>query len=377
MALRKISFTCGALGIALAVAFAAVRDDAAPSAQAADIAVSAAPRAALLATHPGAELTSLFFVDTRGNADLAPVATFGHLPDATVRAIVIPGKNEIVATADTTPTRDASFNASLFYLRAHSPPERLVDRVVHASTPLVTSAGRVFVSRGEPGPIIDGQMRVDALTIDEIDLTSGPSRTVYQTNGYLLFLAGSLGQEIVLYRIVPGQADIVAVDPTTGKERFILKNLPPFARDFSIDPSSKTLVFQNRHETDSHTWVVDRIDMKTGKSQRLFAGSSMTLAPFALPQGGILFNRPGHGLSALDGRFSNSGPLGAGVDVVAAITADGRYLGVLHTLPSAFAVPFVVDVQSGTTRVLPAPTNTRVVVAGFVAAASSVERGAQ
>lgn len=371
MALRKITVTCGALGIALAIALAAVHEDAAPSAQAADIAVSEAPRAALLATHPGAELTSVFFVDTRGNADLAPVATFGHLPDATVRAVVIPGKNEIVATADTTPTQDASFNASLFYLRAHSPSERLVDRVVHASTPLVTSAGRVFVSRGEPGKYVDGQMRIDALTIDEIDLAMGKPRTVYQSNGYLLFLAGALGEEIVLYRIVPGQADIIAIDPNTGKDRFILKNLPPFARDFSIDPSSQTLVFQNRHETDSGTWVVDRVDMKTGKNQRLFAGSSMTLAPFALPRGGVLFNPPGHGLSALDGHFAISGPLGTGVDVVAAVTANGRYLGALHTLPSAFAVPFVVDTQSGATRILPAPANTRVVFAGFV-----VERGA-
>jgi hypothetical protein len=367
MALRKITVTCGGLGIALAVVFAAIHDNAAPSAQAADKAAPDVPRAALLATHPGAELTSLFFVDTRGTTNLAPVATFGHLPDATVRAIVIPGKNEIVATADTTPTRDASFNASLFYLRAHTPPERLVDRVVHASTPLVTSAGRVFVSRGEPGKFVDGQMRVDALTIDEIDVATGKARTVYQTNGYLLFLAGALGEEIVVYRIIPGQADIVAIDSNTGKQRFIQKNLPPFARDFSIDPSSHTLVFQNRHETDSSTWVVDRVDMKTGKGQRLFAGSSMTLAPYAIPRGGVLFNPRGYGLSALDGHSSISGPLGVGVDVVSAVTADGRYLAALHTLPSAFAVPFVVDTQSGTARVLSAPANTRVVLAGFVA----------
>lgn len=371
MALRKITVTCGALGITLAIALAADHDNAAPSAQAADIATLDAPRAVILATHPGAELTSVFFVDSRGSTHLAPVATFGHLPDATVRAIVIPGKNEVVATADTTPTQDASFNASLFYLRPHSPPERFVDRVVHAGTPLVTAAGRVFVSRGEPGKYVDGQMRVDALTIDEIDLPTGKSKTVYQTNGYLLFLAGALGDEIVLYRIVPGQADIIAVDLNTGKERFIQKNIAPFARDFSIDPSSQTLVFQNRHETDSSTWVVDRVGIKTGKSQRLFSSSSMTLAPFALPQGGVLFNPPGHGLSALDGQVSISGPLGAGVDVVAAVTNDGRYLAALHTLPSAFAVPFVVDTQRGTTRVLPAPANTRVVVAGFV-----TERGA-
>src|SRR5689334_4723801 len=116
MPVRKTIVTCGVLGIALAIASAAVRNDAAPSAQAADIVLPKVPRAALLATHPGAELTSVFFVDIREGLDLAPVTTFGHLPDATVRAVVVPGKIDILATADTTPTRDASFNASLFHL---------------------------------------------------------------------------------------------------------------------------------------------------------------------------------------------------------------------------------------------------------------------
>jgi hypothetical protein len=366
MALRKITLTSGALGIALAIAFAAVHDNAAPPAQAADITTPDVPRAALLATHPGAELTSLFFVDARANANLAPVATFGHLPDATVRAVVLPGKNEILATADTTPTQDASFNASLFYLRAHTPAVRLVDRVVHASTPLVTSAGRIFVSRGEPGKDIDGQLRVDSLTIDEIDLATGKPHTLHQTNGYLLYLAGALDKEIIVYRIVPNRADIMAIDTDTGKERFIFKNLPPFARDFSIDPQKRTIVFQNRDENDSGTWVVDRVEIATGKTQRLYSGSSMTLAPFTLPQGGVLYNPPGNGLSALEGHSSISGPLGEGVDVVAGMSPDGRYLAALHTLPSAFGVPFVVETQSGRARVLAAPANTRVVLAGFV-----------
>jgi hypothetical protein len=366
MALRKITLTCGALGLLCAIAFATNHDDVAPAARAAGIVTPRVPRAALLVTHPGAELTSLFFVDVRDGSALAPVTTFGHLPDATVRAAIVPGKTDVLATADVTPTHDVSFNAALFHLRPHTPPERLVDRVVHASRPLVTSAGRVFVSRGEPGKEVEGQMRVDALTIDEVDLTTGQTRSLHQMQGYLLFLAGSFGDEIIVYRIQPGHADIVAIQADTGKERFVIADLPPYARDFSIDLQHNALVFQNRHETDSQTWTIERVDLKTGKRQRLYSSPSMTLAPFALPRGGVLFNPPGHGLMPLDAQISIAGPLGAGVDVVTASTADGQYLAALHTQPSSFSVPFVVDTKSGAARVLPAPPNTRIALAGFV-----------
>lgn len=367
MALRNTLVTCGVLGLALAVTIAVVRKDAAPSAQAADIVNPEVPKAALLATHPGAELTSVFLVEPGGTSILAPVTTFGHLPDATVRAVVIPGKAEILATADVTPTRDASFNAALFYLRPHTPPMRLVDRVVHASRPLAMPSGRVFVSRGIAGNEVDGQMRVDALTIDEVNLATGATRMVHQMNGYLLFLAGSWNGEIIVYRISTDKADLVAIDADTGKDRFLLQNLPPFARDFSVDPTHHAIVFQNRDETDSGTWVVDRVDINSGQRQRLFSSASMTMAPYALPRGGVLFNPPGHGLTTLEGSLSLGGPLGAGVDVIADASADGHYLAAAHTEPSQFAVPFVVDTQRGAARVLPAPANARVVVAGFVA----------
>lgn len=368
MALRKLTLTCGALGLACTIAFATVHDDPTPSANAASIVSPKVLRAALLATHPGAELTSLFLVDVGAAADLAPVSTFAHLPDATVRATIVPGKTDVLATADVTPTRDASFNAGLFLLRPHTPPVRLVDRIVHASTPLVTAQGRVFVSRGEPGKEVEGQMRIDTLSIDEIDLVSGQARSVHQMQGYLLFLAGAFGDEIIVYRLAPGHADIVAIESTSGKVRTIALDIPPFARDFSIDAQHRTLVFQNRHESDSQTWTIERIDLATGKGRQLYSSDSMTLAPFVLPRGGVLYNPSGRGLSSLDTPISIAGPLGSGVDVVAASTNDGRYLAALHTQPGSFAVPFVVDTQSGAARVLPAPPNTRLTLAGFVEA---------
>jgi hypothetical protein len=324
------------------------------------------PRVALLATFPGALHTSLYLVHAGETAPPAPVATFGHLPDATVRAALIPGTTTALVTADTTPTRDASFNASLFRLAPHTPPETLVDRVVHASRPLVTPAGRVFVARGVAGPELDGKLRVDALTIDEIDISTGAARTVHAVQGHLTFLAGLAGHELVVYRVLPGHADIVAIDPDTGAVRPVLSTLPPFARDFSIDAAGARLVFQNRHEADSRTWVIDEVTLANGKTRRLYQSASMTMAPALLPGGGVLFNPDGAGLHALDTEAPLRGPLGPGVDVHAGLSADGAHLLALHTVAGALPVPFVIETKSGAASVLPAPSGARIAIAGIL-----------
>ena len=91
----------------------------------------------------------------------------------------------------------------------------------------------------------------------------------------------------------------------------------------------------------------------------------MTLAPAVLPSGGVLYNPPGRGLSPLDAEARLAGPLGPGVDLVAAATADSRWIAALHTQPSELPVPFLVDTRTGAASVLPAPRRTRVVIAGF------------
>ncbi|MRG95467.1 hypothetical protein [Polyangium spumosum] len=365
MLTRKFLLGLGASCVVVALAFAAYGPEVAAPAHAAAPPEVRGPRVALLATFPGAEHSALYLVQAGGGADPAPVATFSHLPDATVRAAVVPDTPFVLATADSTPGRDASFNASLFRLRPHAPAEVLVDRVVHASRPLVAPTGRVFVSRGRPGPDLEGRLRVDPLTVDEVDMTTGKTRAVHGAHGHLLFLAGATAREIILYRVLPDRADLVAVDPDAGAVRPLVKNLPPFARDFSIDAAGKKLVFQNRHETNSRTWVVDELDLTTGRARRLFSSPSMSLAPAVLPSGGVLYNPPGRGLSTLDAEARIAGPLGPGVDLVAAATADSRFIAALHTQPSALPVPFLVDTKTGAASVLPAPRGSRVAIAGF------------
>lgn len=362
---RRLLLGLGVSCLALAAALAYPPRDGERTAHAAAKPEAKGPRTALVATRPGAELSSLYVVRAGDSENLAPVATFNHLPDATVRAAVVPGAEIVLATADTTLTRDPSFNASLFRLTPHAPPETLVDRVVHASRPLVTRAARIFVARGIAGNEVEGQMRIDALAIDEVNASTGQTQSIHAANALFLHIVGEAGREIVLYRVFPDHADIVGVDPDSMAVRVIEKSIPPFARDFSIDAEGRTIVLQNRHETDARTWVVDRIDVATGKTQRLFASPSMTLAPSILPRGSVLFNPPGRGLSALEAPHHVAGPLGPGVDVVAASTPDEVFVAALHTQPSAFATPFLVETTTGAAIVLPAPNESRIALAGF------------
>ncbi len=329
----------------------------------------AAPRVALLVTKPGALHTSLYVASPGDTAPSAPLATFTHLAGATVRAAVLPGTTTLVATADTAETRDLSFNASLFRVAPHSPPEQLCDGVVHASRPLVTADGRVFVSRGAPGPDPTSaklaDMRVDTLTIDEVDPSTGMLRTVHTASGYLAFLAGSYGREVLVYRVFPGGADIVGVDMDTSVERILVPSLPPFARDFSVDRATGTLVYQGRHETDSHTWTLDRVDLVTLDHERLLESPSMNMVPFALTGGVLVYNPLGRGGLTVLGGTSVGRPLGDGVDWVLATSEGGQFLAGLHTVQGQLPAPFLVDTESGQAALLRAPEGARVAVAGF------------
>ncbi|HTN82761.1 MAG TPA: hypothetical protein VL242_03725 [Sorangium sp.] len=345
-----------------------------PAALAAPGARSSAAKVAILASTPGAARSTLHIAAVGGKKAGPALATLQHLSDAVVRARVVPRTSIVVATADTSPSRDRSFNASLFRIEPHAEPVALCDGVVHASRPLVTAAGRVFVSRGVAGPEppLDGdlaRLRVDTLTIDEIDLANGASRTVHSVAGHLAFLAGEWRGDLVIYRVAPGSADIVLVNPDTGATRVVVPSIPPFARDFSIDAATAALVFQNRHEVDPGTWVIDQLDLRSGKRARLETSANNGLAPHAWPGGGLAYTPDrAAGLLVVGARAAIRGPLGAGVDAIQAVSPDASWVAALHTNPSAFAVPFAIHAASGEVAAIPAPPGARIAVAGFTTA---------
>jgi len=345
-----------------------VAHEAPGAALASDVIGTFGPEVALLATRPSGTTTSLYLTRPGDPSAPAPVATFSHLEGAVVRGTTVPGTDTVLAVADTSPARDASFAASIFRIAPHEPPALLCDRVVHASRPLVTASGKVFVSRGTAGPeLAGGSLRIDALTIDEVDRDTGATSTMHAFSGYLTFLAGSFRDEVLLYRVGPGGADIVAFDATSGTLRVVLASVPPYARDFSVDEARGMLWFEDRHETDSRRWVVDRVDLVSGARTRIHESASMSLAPHAWPGGGVALNPDGRsGLALLGTTLDVRHPLGGGVDLALAESAGGAYVAFLHTLPSRLPVPFTVDTATGEASRIATPDGTRVTIAGFV-----------
>ena len=205
-------------------------------------------------------------------------------------------------------------------------------------------------------------MRIDELTIDRIDPASGATDTLHRYPGYLLHLAGWHDQRVLVYRVAPNRADIVAVDASTGAVETLVDDLPPFARDFSV--LDDRLVYRGRHERESRTWVVDVLDLSQGTRRRVHESASFSLAPHAWPDGAVALSPDQNGLMLLGSSAPVRAPLGAGVDVVRAL--HERFVALLHTREGAFDVPFLLERSTGKSYPLPAPGRTRVDIVGFV-----------
>jgi hypothetical protein len=194
-------------------------------------------------------------------------------------------------------------------------------------------------------------------------------RTVHTMSGYLAFLAGAQGDEIIVYRVFPESADIIGIDADTGKTRAIVPSLPPFARDFSVDAAAGALVFRGRHESDPRTWTIERVDLASGKMTRLHQGPDMNLVPHAWPGGAVAYNPHDRtGLAILGGGAASRGLPPGGVDWVISMAESGQWAAGLRTVQGALPVPFALDVAAGRSVVLGAPPGARVAIAGLVAA---------
>jgi hypothetical protein len=366
------------LGVAVSTAAGAsiaLSDRASPPAHASSAPRDDGPTVAIFVTKPGALHTSLYFAKVGGAHLSTPVATFSHPLDAAVQGAVIPGSRTALAVVEDAPGRDKSFNSVLLRVAPHEPPERLCDDVVFGTRPLVMPSGRVFVARGKAGVLPPdasiANLRVDELSVDEVLLETGALRTVHTYSGYLTFFAGSFHNEILLYRVSRAGADIVGVDADAGALRVIVPKLPAFARDFSVDAASGALVFRGRHETNTKVWTVERVDLASGKTARLFESPSMTLAPHVLPAGAgaVAYNpysQSGLAILGSSADVSVQAPLGAGIDVLVATSPDGAWVAAQHTRPGELSVPFALNTKTGRAASLPSLAGARAVVAGFV-----------
>jgi hypothetical protein len=333
----------------------------APASESADAALeldsqeaAEAPMVALLATE--GTFTRLYHATPRSHGE--ELARFRHL-EGDVRAALL-SDGRVAATARHLPLRDPSFDGALFVLDGEA--TLVCDGLLHASAPLALPDGSVLVARGEAGPARDPDLRIDSLGIDRL-APDGQLDRLHGYEGHLLHLAGWSGREVIVYRVGPEGADLVALDPHDGSLRILVDDLPPFARDFSVD--ADRLVYRGRDDHDSRLWVVESLDLATSQRTRLHESERFALAPHRWRDGGVAINE-GDGLVLLGSSDPVARPMGPGVDLVRDFSADGRWVVALHTVVGAQPTPFVIDTESGDALEIAAPEGTRITVAGFV-----------
>ncbi|MFZ5444004.1 MAG: hypothetical protein ACOZQL_28630 [Myxococcota bacterium] len=296
--------------------------------------LSATPEVAVLSSL-GSEAELRF--QPLGTAQLSePVARFTHGEGSSVLGALLPGSRVVLASATMRASGDLSFANALIRLEPGRAPRLLAEGLAYGSRALVTAEGRVFVSRGVAGRQAD-EARVDALTIEEIDPTTAKLRTVLAERGFVLFLAGSVGRELIIYAVGPLGARLLAVHVDSLAVRALLPAMPPLARDFVVDAPRRRVLFT---QVAPGGWAVEEVRLVDGARQVLAEGPEVTLLPTVL-DGRVLISRgPGRGLEALDGREGLAAH-GPGFERVR-LERGGLVLG-LHEVPGGFPTPFALE----------------------------------
>lgn len=230
--------------------------------------------AVVLATPHDAEATRAevrrIRVDAEGAAQKDALLGDVTLPPGGVARGVLEKDDAAWVVADDDARSD--FGAALYRVTGGT-TTKVASGVLHASRPLRTASGALYIERGTPGAMPApeearaGLLREDTLTVDRVEGTS--LRTVYRTRGYATHLAGALPGQLVVYRVEPTRiagnygsvASVVLVDEASGSTRTVAE-VPPFARDFSVQGSA--LYFDDRDPVDAGRWHVMRLDLGTG-----------------------------------------------------------------------------------------------------------------
>lgn len=299
----------------------------------ASLLLTAQPQVAVLSS--SGSTGELRFQRIDSNEVVAPVVRFTHAEGSPVLGSLIPNSRVVVATAV---MHDSSFGSVLLRLEANTPARVLADGVVYGSRPHVTREGRVFVSRGRAGSEISSQGRVDSLVVDEVNAVTAKSRTVYSSNGFVTFIAGSLGRELFVYEFTTTGARLIAVHVDTLGVRVLIDDMLPMARDFVVDAANKRLLFTQGTPFEE-AWFVEQFELTTSKRNIVARSNEPTLLP-AVVNGKVVFNVGPHE------RFGRLG--------YTRVQAGG----LLHEVPGDFPIAFVNE------RRLATPPDSRLDLAG-------------
>ncbi len=318
----------------------------------------------MLSTGGQATSTELRF-QRPGDSSLAPtVATLSHAAGSTVTGVVLPGTRVVLAVAQPARVRDTSFASALYRLEAGAPARLLAEGVAVASRPFLTRAGTVLLQRGRPGLApTDGQYREDEVTVDEVDPTTGATRTLHAALGYALVPVGQLGRELILYFVDAGGAHLLARHLDSGAVRTLGAPFPATAHDFVADDPQGRLLF-TAARAPAPGWGVFAVEARTGERHELARGPSMALLPTLL-RGRVAFQpSAGTGLVDTTGGRTLLAPRGGGFERVR-LVVQGLALG-LHETPSEFPMAFAVSLDDGRSLAFPTAPDCRLDLAGVL-----------
>jgi hypothetical protein len=289
-----------------------------------------------------------------------PFARLEAAVDETFHGAVLPGGAVAVVHVKAR-AADLSFAAVLTVVSPGAPERRLATQVVLASRPIVMGQ-RLFVQRGTAGPpTADGTLRVDALELTEVDVSTGRLRTVFSTRGFWTHVGGTFGRELIVYVSEPRGARLIALHVDTLAVRTLVPSLAPLAHDFAVDLASKA-VFFSIADPGVERWFVERVDLLSGARSRIAEGDVVALLPTVLP-GGVAFSPgPGRGLSFIGKDTVALAPRGPGLERVSFVV-EGLAVG-LHEDPGALPRPFVVRLRDGAERLVAWPEGVIVEPAG-------------
>lgn len=290
----------------------------------------------------------------------APVARFSHAEGSPVLGSLLPGSRVVLASAVMKAEGDVSFGSALIRLEAGRAPRLLADQLAYGSRPLVTAEGRVFVSRGRPGPSSD-EGRVDELTVEELDPRTAKTRTIHSVRGFATFLVGALGRELVIYEITPGASRLIAVHADSLGVRVLadLKQLP--AHDLSVDAPRKRVLF-TQLTADRAAYEAKALSLVDSSVRVIATSPELTLLPFARADGRVSISK-GAGLGTLSAD-GGEGLAAQGPGFERLVLERNGLLVDLHERPGDF--PSLIVFEGGQARVISTPSDARLDVAGVL-----------
>lgn len=333
--------------------------------------MTSVPEVAVIVTPPESETSTLHFVRV-GETEWSPaVAQLTHIRSAEVKSVVLPGTRTVLAIVQLFQAQDESWASGLVRLLANEAPVMLADRVYHASRPLVSNEGRVFVQRGRAGPppsmeeALSGHLRVDNLTIEEINPRTGEATTLYSTQGYLAHLAGVYRDEVLIYRVAFQQAQLLAVNMNTQAIRVLISSMVPMARDFQVD-AKRGLLRMTQANLSSRQWEIQELQLEQKELRTVATGRHVALLPSSWPKETFVYNPNENGWELPNRRRLS--PFGAGIDEVRAFSADENWVAAIHTYADGSRFAFVAETQSPqhTAWSLPTSPSSRIDLAGFI-----------